>query len=182
MVQPLEGTASGKSNGIARVRYNHDALIDLMLAHPEFRQGQFAAYFGMTEGWISRVIGSDAFQLRLAQRKEELINPDIKATMEERIQGLALTSLAQIQEKIDAKVVPFDGLVKTLELTTKALGMGARQANIQQQNNYVVALPPKVENELDWAAQAARNAQELAAKSKAAREAIDVEAKTLPAE
>lgn len=178
-IQPLQGTATGKT-AIARVHYTHDAMIDLILLHPEMRQGQLAEYFGMTEGWVSRVIGSDAFQLRLAQRKEDVISPEIKQNLEQRVQGLALTSLQKLQDKIDANLVPVDGLIKTLELSTKALGMGARQANIQQQNNYVVALPPKVENETDWAKQAQASARELAERSKAARDAIDVEARPVP--
>lgn len=178
-IQPLEGTATGKT-AIARVRYTHDAMIDLILLHPEMRQGQLAEYFCMTEGWVSRVIGSDAFQLRLAQRKEDVVSPEIRQNLEQRVQGLALTSLQKLQDKIDNNLVPVDGLIKTLELSTKALGMGARQANIQQQNNYVVALPPKVENEVDWAKQAQASAKELAERSKAAREAIDVEARPVP--
>jgi hypothetical protein len=38
-----------------------------------------------------------------------------------------------------------------LEITTKALGYGARQNNLNVQQNFVVALPPKAETAQDWA-------------------------------
>lgn len=154
MVAPLQGTKSAQDHGIAKVNYTHDAMIDLILAQPQMSQGDLGRYFGYTEGWVSRVIGSDAFQARLAQRKEEVVNPVILASIEEKIKGLAHQSLEVIQRKLEATQSP-DLAVKALELSTKALGMGARPANIgMQQNNYVVALPAKAENEGDWAAAA----------------------------
>lgn len=151
-MEPLQGTVSGKG-AIARVRYTHDAMIDILLAKPTISQNELAAEFGFTRGWVSRVLGSDAFQARLAQRKEEVVNPEIRQNFEERLKGLALQSLDVIQEKLEATRSP-DLAVKALDLSTKALGMGARPQNIAQQNTYVVALPPKVEDQGAWASQA----------------------------
>lgn len=160
MVQPLQGTKSAQDQGILRVHYTHDAMIDLILAHPQMSQGDLAKYFGYTEGWVSRVIGSDAFQARLASRKEEVVNPAILASIEEKIKGLAHQSLEVIQRKLDATQSP-ELAIKALDLSTKALGMGARPANVAQQNNtFVVALPPKAESESEWAAQARQKVEE----------------------
>jgi uncharacterized protein (DUF3084 family) len=150
MVTALAGTATGNAHGITKVRYTHDAMIDIILAQPAISQGSLAVMFGFSEGWVSRVMGSDAFQARLAERKEEIVNPEILQTFEQRLQGLANQSLQVIQKKLDATGNP-DLAVKALELSTKALGMGARPQNVQTTNNYVVALPPKVENEQAWA-------------------------------
>lgn len=184
MSAPLVGTATGQSHGIDRVRYTHDAMIDLILAHPEMSQGQLAKYFNFTEGWVSRVIGSDAFQARLAQRKEDVVDPEIRQTLEEKLQGLAHQSLAIVAEKMGVTKNP-DLALKTLELTTKALGFGARDRNIGVQNNFVVALPPKATNEQDWAASARPQLQRTdnpqVAPASAAGEVVDVEAKPAPA-
>ena len=69
---PLEGTATGK-DAIARVKYTHDAMIDLIVAQPGVKQGEIAKYFGYTQAWVSRIMNSDAFLARLAQRKADLV-------------------------------------------------------------------------------------------------------------
>lgn len=153
-------------------------MIDFILANPQAKQGDIAKYFGYTEGWVSRVMGSDAFNARLAARKTEIVDPTILATMEERLQGLAIRSMDIIHQKLDATQSP-ELATKALELTTKALGMGARPAAINQQNNtYVVALPERHHNEQEWAAAASQGAKDMAERARIAREkAIDVQAK-----
>lgn len=169
MVQPLEGTKTGK-DAIARVSYTHDAMIDVILANPSMTQVDLSKYFGYTEGWVSRVMGSDAFNARMAERKGEIVNPGILATMDEKIKGLALHSIDVLQRKLEATSSP-DIAIKSLELATKAMGMGARISGpTNVQNNYVVALPPKVGNETEWAAAASQSAAALAERSRVARE------------
>ena len=130
-------------------------MIELMLMEPGISQGKLAAYFGYTEGWVSRVMNSDAFQARLAERKSDIVDPQILQSFEDRIKGLANQSLDILQTKLDA-TKSADLAFKTLELSTKALGMGARAAaggpTIQQ--TFVVALPDKVADQQEWAQQA----------------------------
>lgn len=150
MSEPLQGTASG-ANAIARVRYTHDAMIDLVVTNPSMKQGELARHFGYTEAWVSRIFASDAFQARLAARKDELVNPVVTASVKERIEGLAMQSLEIIAEKLEATKNP-DLALKAFELSTKAAGYGARQEKVSVQNSFVVALPPKVEDPQAWAA------------------------------
>jgi hypothetical protein len=173
-MEPLKGTELGRTNGIEKVNYSHDAMIDVILAQPGVSQVQLAAMFGYTQGWVSRVIGSDAFQARLAERKVEIVNPEIKATFDDRLKGLANQSLDIIQRKLDA-TQSADLAVKALDLSTKALGYGARPQNATQINNFVVALPEKATSEQDWASQAKANVQSLARPAPA--QVIDVEVK-----
>lgn len=175
-MEPLEGTASGKDS-ILRVRYSHDAMIDLILQQPGISQGKIAEYFGYTEGWVSRVIGSDAFQARLASRKDEVVTPGVLAAMNEKLQGLAHQSMEIIAEKLQA-TKNADLALSTLEMTTKALGMGARvgqQNNVQ--NTFVVALPPKSTNELQWAEEAQAEAKRISTPRPQA-DVVDVEPKS----
>lgn len=156
MATPLavSETAKESGRGIQRVKYSHDAMIDLILQRPGISQNEVALYMGYSVGWVSSIMNSDSFQARLAERKTELIDPVIVKNTEERLEVLANQSIDIIQRKLQASENP-DLAVKALELTTKALGMGARAANIGQQNNtYVVALPQKAEDEHAWAAQA----------------------------
>lgn len=149
MSTPLEGTQSA-ATAIARVRYTHDGMIDLIVANPAITQGALARHFGYTQAWVSRVMNSDAFQARLAARKAELVDPSLVATIEEKLRALASRSIDVVLEKLDSTNSAEMGL-KALEITAKALGYGARQQNLNVQNNFVVELPPKAASADAWA-------------------------------
>ena len=149
MSEPLLGTASA-ANAIARVKYSHDAMIDLLIANPAISQNEIAANFGYTVPWVSRIMNSDAFQARLALRKEELLDPVIVASIEEKFRALASKSLDVVLDKLSATNSAELGL-KALEISAKALGYGARQQNLNVQTNFVVALPAKAADAGSWA-------------------------------
>jgi hypothetical protein len=149
-----EGLGTRAAEGaLVRLRFSHDAMVDFIIANPAASNRIIATAFGFTEGWISRVICSDAFQARLAQRKDELVDPVITANIEERLQGLAVLSATVLEEKLEASRNP-ELAAKVLGMTVNALGYGARRDNIAQQNNFVVMLPEKAGNSEDWAAKA----------------------------
>lgn len=127
--QMLNELASVQGGAIAKISYTHDGMIDLIVANPMISQGELAAHFGYSPAWISRVIASDAFQSRLALRREEVLDPTIKATIEERFKALVLRSLDILQEKLSqpAGLIPDNLALRTTELASKALGYGAKQ-------------------------------------------------------
>ena len=149
MSEPLLGTASA-ANAIARVKYSHDAMIDLLIANPAISQNELAANFGYTVPWVSRIMNSDAFQARLALRKEELLDPVIVASIEEKFRALASKSLDVVLDKLSVTNSAELGL-KALEISATALGYGARQQNLNVQPNFVVALPAKAADAGSWA-------------------------------
>ena len=149
MSEPLLGTASA-ANAIARVKYSHDAMIDLLIANPAISQNEIAATFGYTVPWVSRIMNSDAFQARLALRKEELLDPVIVASIEEKFRALASKSHDVVLDKLSVSNSAELGL-KALEISAKALGYGARQQNLSVQTNFVVALPAKAADAGSWA-------------------------------
>ena len=150
MATPLEGTESA-AGAIARVSYTHDSMIDLIIANPAISQGAIAQHFGYTQAWVSRVFNSDAFQARLAARKTEIVDPQLVLTIDEKLKALASKSLDVVLEKLTVTNSAEMGL-KALEITSKALGYGARQQNLNVQQNFVVALPPKAASAEEWAA------------------------------
>ena len=150
MSERLVGTESA-AGAIARVKYSHDAMIDLIIANPAISQNQIAAHFGYTAPWVSRVMNSDAFLSRLALRKADLVDPVISFSIEEKFKALADKSLDVVLEKLTVTQSAELGL-KALEITSKALGYGARQQNLNVQQNFVVALPTKAESAEAWAA------------------------------
>lgn len=149
MATALQGTESA-ANAVTRIKYTHDAMIELVIANPAISQNEIAKHFGYSVPWVSRVFCSDAFQARLAERKTELVDPTIVASVNERMQALAMQSLDILQDKLAATKNP-DMAMKALEISTKAMGYGARQQNINTQNNFVVHLPNKIEDPHAWA-------------------------------
>lgn len=140
-------------NRLKRVHYSHEAMIDVIIAEPTLSQNELAARFEKSVSWISIIMGSDAFQAALAKRRDDILDPFLVATIEERLRGLADQSLRVLATKLEQSNNP-DLALKSLELTTKALGFGARavgQTNVQ--NNFVVQLPPQIEDSGSWAAQ-----------------------------
>jgi hypothetical protein len=147
---PLEGTASA-ANAIARVSYTHDAMIDLILTNPAISQNAIAQHFGYKAAWVSRIFCSDAFQARLAQRKHDTIDPVIGMSMDEKIKAMASRSLDIIQDKLEQSPT-LDTAFKAFEMSTKALGYGAKAANVAVQQNFIVPMPAKAASAQEWAA------------------------------
>lgn len=146
----LVGTDSAQ-NAIARVRYSHDAMIDLLIANPATSQGELAKHFGYTQAWVSRIMNSDAFLARLAQRKSDLVDPSIALTIDEKLRAVAAKSLDIVLEKLSSPVATFEQAMEGATLASKALGYGARQNNLNVQQNFVVAMPGKAATAEEWA-------------------------------
>lgn len=143
---------------IAKVRYTHDACIDEIMMNPSISQNELSQIFGYSAGWMSIVINSDAFQERLAQRKGELTDPKLRASINERLDAIARVSLEKLINRLDNPAAQ----IKTMELVAIAkLGVGdknTRPAGPMQQNNlYVVALPPQSRDSSSWLAQTQGN-------------------------
>lgn len=141
---------------IAKVRYTHDAIIDEILVDPSISQNELAKRFGFTAAWMSIIVNSDAFQNRLAERKGELIDPKITASIEQRLESLAKFSLDRLLERVESSVP-----LKPMELVAMAkLGAGDRANRPAgppvSTNLYVVNLPPVAQNSSEWLSSARR--------------------------
>lgn len=124
MAEPAERT----TGGIAKLSYTHDAMIDQIIAKPDISQNQLAALFGYTPAWVSQIISSDAFQAKLAERTKELVDPVVRASVEEQFKGIVSRSLDILREKLNrpAHQVPDNLALRSLEISARAAGYGAR--------------------------------------------------------
>ncbi len=109
---------------IRKISYTHDALIDQIIANPQASQGQLAALFGYSPAWVSNIMAADAFQARLAERRRELIDPTLLATVDERIRGMVIQSLDKIQRALEAPACKPEVALRAFELGAKGLGIG----------------------------------------------------------
>ncbi len=152
-----QGLAADKgydqSNPLSRLQkvgYTHEAMIDVIISNPEIKQNDLARMFDRSVPWISRIIGSDAFQAALAKRREDLTDPFLIATIEERVRGLAYQSLDIIADKLES-TKNVDIALKALDVSVKVLGFGARSGGPTQNNQFVIQLPPKSASAGEWA-------------------------------
>lgn len=132
MALPLETSKRGAVDmpRLERVSYTHDAMIDLVLENPIITQNEIAAHFGYTPSWVSIVFNSDAFQARLAQRKTEIVDPLVRAQVEEAIKGLVSRSVDIIREKLNSANVSSEYALEVFKASTRASGYGARTGNV----------------------------------------------------
>lgn len=109
-----------------RMRYSHDAMVDIIVQNPWITQNDIAAHFGYTPAWVSTIITSDAFQAKLAARREEVIDPVMKATLEERFRGLVHRSMEVLMQKLSKPVeaIPDNVALRALELGARGIELG----------------------------------------------------------
>ena len=87
----------------APLPYTHEAMIDLILAEPSVTSKELAALFGYSSPWVSRILASDSFQARIAERKAALIDPSITRRIDERFRAIAVQSTEVLQQRLDAE-------------------------------------------------------------------------------
>ena len=90
---------------VAKLRYSHTDMIDFIISNPGISQVALAARYGYTQSWICNVMASDAWQSAMAARREEIVDPQLKLTVDERFRGVTIRSLERLMEKLDAPVV-----------------------------------------------------------------------------
>lgn len=124
---PIEPNPTGKTyRGPVAVTHVHRAMVDAILAYPAITNRELAEMFGYSPSWVGMVLQSPLFKNVLEKRRNEVINPIIVATTEERLKAVVDRSLDVIHEKLSKDVDKVnDALVlRALEIGAKALGMG----------------------------------------------------------
>ncbi len=116
------------------LNYSHQAMVDLIVANPAITQNEIARHFGYSVSWISQIINSDAFQARLAERATELRDPIILASMEEQFKGVLSRCLELTREKLAKPEVSDNFLLRSMDLSTRALGYGAKKETERSSN------------------------------------------------
>lgn len=123
---PLSADQAPKPS-IQKLRYSHEAMIEMICAEPSIQQNELARRFGKTASWISTIINSDAFQVKLHERMGETWG-ELTVSMQDQLKGLMARSMEILRAKLDNHhgVVPDQLVLRTLELTSRAAGYGAR--------------------------------------------------------
>ena len=107
---------------LVRVSYTHEAMIDLILQDPTVTTAELAEVFSYSANWVTRILASDSFQARLAQRKSALVDPIIARSLNERLRSVAIRSMEVIEDKLAAEPSAAYAM-NALELATAGLGV-----------------------------------------------------------
>lgn len=120
---------------LERLKYTHEAMIDMMVANPTITVREIAARFGLTEPWIYRIRSSDAFREKLKQRTAEIVDPLLIAEIEERFDAMVNRSLEVIMDKLakPAEEVDPEIALRAAALGAKARGYGGFGAKVAPQ-------------------------------------------------
>lgn len=109
------------TNGLKKLTYKHEAMVDLILQEPTVSYKELAEIFGLSEGWIQRVACSDAFQSRLAERKAQLIDPIISRSLNERLRGVTVRAIDIINDKLSGDDASAAYAIDALGIATTAM-------------------------------------------------------------
>lgn len=124
----LNGTmpAVVKPKELKRLTYTHEAMVDLIIAEPTVKPGELAELFGYTPGWISRILVSDSFQSRLAERKSALTDPLIAQSLNERLRGVTMQAVEIVSEKLNSADASASYALDALGLAVGGMRKGTR--------------------------------------------------------
>lgn len=128
---------SGPNKGIGQVSYKHDQIIDFIIANPGISQNEIARKFDYSVSWISQMISSDAFQVRLAERSGDLIDPLLR-DRDAMFKSLVDRSWEVLHDKMSmpSNTISDQLAMRVLEVSSRAIGYGARDPSTMiVQNN-----------------------------------------------
>jgi hypothetical protein len=108
---------------LKNISVRHDQIMDWLIANPALPLSACAAFFGLTQPWLSSIIHSDLFQAELSRKKEQVFG-EVALTVKDRLTALAHDSLKRLHEKV--VVEDSTGLlIDASDMALKALGFGA---------------------------------------------------------
>jgi len=111
------------NQGIEKVSHVHEMIINEMIANPLVTQAELCQQFGYKPSWMSRIIKSDAFQARLAQRRQEVMDPIIRQRLKAKLETVALQSISTIQRQLDSPEASADLALASLQMVQRSLGV-----------------------------------------------------------
>jgi len=133
-------------NQIDTLNFRHEAIVDMMLAHPEMKQNDIANKLDLTPAWLSTVVNSDAFRVYYEKRREEytleLHNKTVRKLYDVALAATEVVLEALGEDEVDPRFA-LDAKDKSLH----RLGYGPSKGNVVLNQNNIVNQYP-VDSEL----------------------------------
>lgn len=115
-----------KSTGnqrIYKVSHIHECIINEMIADPTRTIAELAEIFGYSTSWMSRLTNSDSFQARLAERRQEVMDPSIRARLKDKLETVTMVALDSIQRKLESPETSAELALSSLGVIQQSLGL-----------------------------------------------------------
>ena len=138
-------------NGV--LTYTHQAVIDEILANPLIERKELADKFGVSENWMKKVINSDAFQTVLDKRREQIVNPIISQTVQERLRGVTNSAIDPLQTRLDAGHVNNEEVIEIAKMGLETQGLLGNAKAVASNSQFVIMMPPPQATTEDWVEQ-----------------------------
>lgn len=132
---PAVAPTTSAPSPIQKLRYSHEAMVDVVLMQPWISQNELGKIFDRTPGWISRILSSDLFQAALAKRREDIVDPQMRSAVEELQRSLYYRSLDILTQKLDADAsqVPDNLALRVAQVMGANMGLsGAKVLSVQE--------------------------------------------------
>lgn len=132
------------ANQIQTVSIKHEAILDYLLIHPAEKLGDVAKYFNVSQAWLSVIIHSDAFQVKLAEKNDVCFSSTV-LPLREQLLGVAQVGVEKLGECLEnaSSVTDKQFIADTTDSILKNLGYSPKSAapassNTTQNNFFVV--------------------------------------------
>lgn len=129
---------------LKNLSHMHEAIMNWMLVNPARPLRECAAFFGVTQAWLSCIIHSGCFQARLKEKQDAIFNT-AALDITTKLGALADVGVEKLQEQLETSENPkFIKEVTEMALTKLGFGTprpaaGAVSGQNVQQNNFYVA-------------------------------------------
>lgn len=117
------------ANQIQAVSIKHEAILDYLLIHPAEKLGEVARHFNVSQAWLSVIIHSDAFQVKLAEKNSECFSTTV-LPLREQLMGVAQVGVEKLGECMENASVVSDKqfIADTTDSILKNLGYSPKSA------------------------------------------------------
>jgi hypothetical protein len=114
-------------------------MIDQIIKNPAISNDDLAEMFGYTPSWISTVMCGELFQNKLAARREELVDPELRQSVKVQFAGLLSRSMEILRHKLNARpeAVPDQLALQVAKMSGQALGYGNKEQRVSVQETHI---------------------------------------------
>ena len=118
---------------LQKLNHRHAEILMWLMLNPNKAQGKCAEELGYTQGWVSQIISSDMFQMRLAELRQEDFEVSV-LSIREKMNAAASLGLDRMIEKLETET-DLERIRSTTDTALKRLGYGVKQQEVQSPNN-----------------------------------------------
>lgn len=125
-----------KQRKIQKLNWKHQQILDLLVENPDMKQKDVAKTTGMSQSWISTVMGTDLFRAEYARRRGLLVAAQ-NEIITDRLRDNVAKGVARMGRIVDNDESSDATAVNATKTMFAALGFGAKNSttNITHNNN-----------------------------------------------